>query len=79
MLPSTNSHYNLPEFPILLVEDNLDDVLITKRAMAKGRIRNKLYIVHDGEQALDFFQETGKIQRRSYADSCSVRSENAEA
>jgi CheY-like chemotaxis protein len=44
------------------VEDNLDDILITKRAMAKGRIRNKLYIVHDGEEALDFFKKQGKYK-----------------
>ena len=62
MLQSTSSQYTLPEYPILLVEDNLDDVLITKRAMAKGRIRNKLYIVHDGEEALDFFKKQGKYK-----------------
>ena len=62
MLPSTSSQYMLPEYPILLVEDNLDDILITKRAMAKGRIRNKLYIVHDGEEALDFFKKQGKYK-----------------
>ena len=52
----------LPEYPILLVEDNLDDILITKRAMAKGRISNKLYVVHDGEEALDFFKKQGKYK-----------------
>jgi CheY-like chemotaxis protein len=61
-LPSTSSQFLLPEYPILLVEDNLDDILITKRAMAKGRIRNKLYIVHDGEEALEFFKKQGKYK-----------------
>jgi CheY-like chemotaxis protein len=62
MLPNTNSQHAPPEYPILLVEDNLDDILITKRAMAKGRIRNKLYIVNDGEEALDFFNKRGKYE-----------------
>ena len=42
------------EHPILLVEDNPDDVLITKRAFSKGKIKNKLYIVNNGIEALKF-------------------------
>jgi CheY-like chemotaxis protein len=61
-LPSTSSQYLLPEYPILLVEDNLDDILITKRALLKGRIRNKLYIVNDGEEALEFFKKQGRYK-----------------
>ena len=40
--------------PILLVEDNTDDVVITKRAWKKGNIRNPLHITGDGEEALAF-------------------------
>ena len=40
--------------PILLVEDNINDVLITKRAWKKCNIRNPLHITGDGEEALDF-------------------------
>jgi len=50
----------LREYPILLVEDNQDDIVITRRAMTKGRIRNKLYIVHDGEEAIEFFRKKGR-------------------
>jgi CheY-like chemotaxis protein len=39
-------------YPILLVEDNPDDVFITKRAWKKGQIKNELYVVNDGEEAL---------------------------
>jgi CheY-like chemotaxis protein len=60
MLASSSSEYTVPEYPILLVEDNLDDVLITKRAMAKGQIRNKLYVTNDGEEALEFLKKQGK-------------------
>jgi CheY-like chemotaxis protein len=58
----SQARYILPEYPILLVENNQDDIVITKRAMAKGRIRNKMYIVHDGEEAIDFFRKRGKYK-----------------
>ena len=48
---------------ILLVEDNPDDEALTLRALDKNRIGNKIFIVHDGAEALDFLFCTG-----SYAD-----------
>ena len=39
---------------ILLVEDNPDDEALTLRAFNKNRIGNKIFIVHDGAEALDF-------------------------
>ena len=45
---------------VLLAEDNLDDILITKRAWKKSNIKSKLYIVNDGEEALDFLKKRGK-------------------
>jgi CheY-like chemotaxis protein len=47
---------------ILLVEDNLQDVEITRRAFAKGRVRNDLRVVRDGEEALDYLLRRGKYQ-----------------
>lgn len=52
--------YGVPCEPILLVEDNEDDVLITRRAWKKGQIRNKLYVVRDGEEALEFLYRKGE-------------------
>ena len=46
--------------PILLAEDNADDVFITRRAWKKGHIKNKLYVVNDGEQALEFLYRIGE-------------------
>ena len=52
---------NTPEkCPILLAEDNPDDILITKRAWSKGLIKNKLYIVNNGEEALMFLYKQGE-------------------
>ena len=39
---------------ILLVEDNPDDVLITRRALTRSRVANELHVVRDGKEALDF-------------------------
>jgi CheY-like chemotaxis protein len=47
-------------YPILLVEDNPDDILITKRAWSKGLIKNNLYIVNNGEEALEFLYKQGE-------------------
>ncbi len=52
----------LNRFAILLVEDNPDDIIITKRALQKGKINNRLYIVHDGEEALQFLKRTGPYE-----------------
>jgi two-component system response regulator len=38
--------------PILLVEDNPDDVLLTRRAFAKNHIQNKIVVANDGVEAL---------------------------
>jgi two-component system response regulator len=40
------------ERPILLVEDNPDDALLTVRAFTKNGIRNEVVVATDGEQAL---------------------------
>jgi len=38
--------------PILLVEDNPDDVLFTLRAFTKNHIHNEVVVASDGEEAL---------------------------
>ncbi len=48
---------------ILLVEDNPGDVELTREALGSGKIKNKLEVVTDGEQALDYL-----FQRDEYAD-----------
>ncbi len=45
---------------ILLAEDDPGDQEITRRAMEAWRIANKLYIVSNGEEALDYLYHKGK-------------------
>ncbi len=42
---------------ILLVEDSPSDALLTKRALAEGRIINQLHHVEDGTKALAFLRK----------------------
>lgn len=44
---------------ILLVEDNPDDETLTLRALRKNHIENKVIVVRDGVEALDFLFCTG--------------------
>ena len=44
---------------ILLVEDNADDEALTIRALKKNNIGNKVFVVRDGAEALDFLFCTG--------------------
>jgi CheY-like chemotaxis protein len=40
--------------PILLVEDNGDDEVLTLRALKKNNIKNEIIVAHDGVEALDY-------------------------
>ena len=44
---------------VLLVEDDEGDVLMTREAFEHYRIQNRLHVVGDGEQALQFLRRTG--------------------
>jgi two-component system response regulator len=55
--------YGMADNIILLVEDNADDEALTLRALRKDNIGNKVVVVRDGVEALDFLFCTG-----DYAD-----------
>ncbi len=52
---------------VLLVEDDPGDELMTREAFEENKIGNRLHVVHDGEEALDFLYRRG-----GYADAPSV-------
>jgi CheY-like chemotaxis protein len=41
---------------VLLVEDDQGDVLLTKEAFDFNKVRNRLHVVNDGEQAMAFLR-----------------------
>jgi two-component system response regulator len=44
---------------ILLVEDNLDDEVLTLRALKKNNLLNAVVVAHDGVEALDYLFGSG--------------------
>jgi len=61
--PSTGRHVE-----ILLVEDNPDDVELSLRALKKYKIANRIEVVRDGAEALDFIFGEGEYAERSLED-----------
>ena len=47
-----------PQHTILIVEDNDDDYLFTRRAFQMAQCCNPLHRAHDGQEALDFLRDT---------------------
>ncbi len=47
---------------ILLIEDNPDDILMTQKALKEAKVVNKLWVVMDGQEALDFLYHKGEYQ-----------------
>jgi len=53
---------------ILLVEDNSSDVALTRRALEKNGITNKVVVVEDGQDALDYLLGAGAFAGRDVGD-----------
>ena len=51
--------------PILLVEDNLNDLDLALRALAKTNLANEVITLRDGEEALDYLRCQGRFAQRS--------------
>jgi CheY-like chemotaxis protein len=45
---------------ILLVEDNPDDAALTVDALHDGRVRNRVTVLEDGVEALDYLRRQGR-------------------
>ncbi|MFO7754804.1 MAG: response regulator [Bacteroidales bacterium] len=58
---------NFSEVEILIVEDNLDDAEMALRALKQNKLTNKVLVVGDGEEALDFVFARGKYKERPIA------------
>lgn len=53
---------------ILLVEDSQDDVVLMLRALRENNITNKVTVINDGEEALDYLAAKGRYADRDVSD-----------
>jgi len=57
---------NTHEVEILLVEDNAKDVELTLHALRRENLSNRVHVVRDGEEALEFLFCRGTYSSRSF-------------
>ena len=50
---------------LLLVEDNEDDVFLMERALKDAAVINPLFVVQDGQEAIDYLGGVGKYRERT--------------
>jgi CheY-like chemotaxis protein len=53
---------------VLLVEDDEGDVLMTREALAEGKVINRLNVVNDGVEAVEYLRRDGKYVDASRPD-----------
>ena len=55
-------------FVILLVEDNLADVRLTREALTNGKVKHELHVARDGVEAMAFLRNQGAFQKAPRPD-----------
>jgi CheY-like chemotaxis protein len=53
---------------VLLVEDDEGDVLMTREALAEGKVLNRLNVVNDGVEAVEYLRQEGTYSDASRPD-----------
>jgi two-component system, response regulator len=53
---------------ILLVEDNAQDLELTRRALQKGNLTNRIHVARDGAEAIEFLFCEGEFADRKIED-----------
>ena len=51
---------------ILMADDDEDDVMLTQKALIKGKLLNTLYSVKDGEELLDYLLHRGDYAENQF-------------
>ena len=51
------------EVKILLVEDNEGDIVLTLEALKEAKFSNGIYVVKDGEEALQYLRKEGRFEK----------------
>lgn len=49
------------EVQILLVEDNDGDIILTQEALKEGKIKNRISVARDGEEAMNLLHAASKL------------------
>jgi two-component system, response regulator len=57
---------NSTEVDILLVDDSQDDIDLTLHALRTENLANRVFVAHDGEEALEFLFCSGPHSNRSF-------------
>jgi CheY-like chemotaxis protein len=52
------------DLPILLAEDDKNDIFLMRRAFDNAGFHNPLFVVHNGEEVIDYLQGSGTFQNR---------------
>lgn len=55
----------MKRFPVLLVEDNPDDVFFIERAFQSAQLAHPLHVLEDGEAAIEYLSGKGKYANRA--------------
>jgi len=63
-----NDNIRIRPVIILLVEDNVGDVRLTREALKEGKVLNSLYVAEDGIEALEFLRNEGRFTRMPRPD-----------
>ena len=63
----TQDQFGMP-IEILLVEDSPGDVRLTEEAMIDSRVKNKLNVVMDGEEAMRYLKREGEYSDANIPD-----------
>lgn len=58
------NNHSYSQFTVLLVEDDLNDIFLVKRAFKKASIPNPLQVVTDGVEAIRYLQGEDKYANR---------------
>lgn len=54
----------LDRTPILLAEDDKNDIFLMRRAFDSAGVPNPLYVVHNGQEAIHYLEGSGDYSRR---------------
>ena len=65
---TSNDDNQLRPIEVLLIEDDEGDILMTREALAEGKVINRLNVVNDGVEAFAYLRRDGEYAEASRPD-----------